>query len=119
MGRRAIKMVKPDLRTSVLILLILLPCISFGQRAGGTVAVDTRTTKGEEIPYVCVTVVPEGGNPIFHKSDRRGRVRVGNLPPGKYRVIAKAEGYVAEKKEITINDGVAAVQFDLQPRVQR
>jgi hypothetical protein len=78
--------------------------------------IEVRSAAGAAIRNVCITVVPSKGDPLFYKTDSHGRLKVENLTEGKYRVVARADGFVAEKREITMGVDGSTVEFNLRPK---
>ena len=55
------------------------------------------------------------GHPFFAMTDKDGRYRIENVPPGPYGVIAWNEGTSSETRPITVPDGgVAELDFTLR-----
>jgi Carboxypeptidase regulatory-like domain len=75
-----------------------------------------RDERGAPIKNACVTLVPREGEILFRQTDGKGRVRIGRLTRGQYRVTAKSDGYAAQKKEVSIGASEETVSFSLQPR---
>ena len=100
--------------------MLLSGGLSLAQQANDpSLWVEVRDERGVPLKNACVTVVPREGEILFRKADGRGRVRIKRLTRGQYRVTAKVDGYVAQKKEVLM--GAAGTQgetvsFSLQPR---
>jgi uncharacterized membrane protein len=62
-----------------------------------------------------VTVIPKEGEILFSKADGKGRIRFKGVTKGKYRVVVKADGYQAQKREVNVGEAWT-VDFSLQPR---
>jgi hypothetical protein len=82
-------------------------------RTPGALLIEVKSLSGTAISDACVTVVPRSGTPVFRKADGKGRVKLTGLPPGKYRVTAKSEGFQLEKKEVEVGDNTAEIEFRL------
>jgi hypothetical protein len=105
---------------SIIFALLLSGGMAFAQDGGGSIIVAVKGATGRPLKHACVTLVPREGEIIFRKADDKGRVEVKRLTPGSYRVIAKVDGYEAQKREVTLRASAAeSVAFLLQPRGQR
>jgi hypothetical protein len=98
------------------IFLILSSTLLFSSvqaRTPGVLLIDVKSLDGAAVRGACVTIVPRSGAPVFRKADGKGRVKLADLPAGKYRITAKSEGFELEKKEVEIGDNGAEVEFRL------
>jgi hypothetical protein len=87
------------------------------RHARNEVVVKVSDTGGVPLKHACVTLVPKEGEIIFRNADGKGVVTVKDLEPGKYRVTAKVEGFVAQKQEITVGEsGSYQVSFSLDAK---
>ena len=104
-----------------IILLLFLGCVdaSLAQDNDGAVIVEVVDMAGQPVKYACITLVPKSGDIVFRKADRRGRVRVGKLRKGNYRVVVKVDGYKAQKKNVAVTKARDTVAFVMQPRIDR
>lgn len=85
--------------------------------ARNEVVVRVSDSGGKALKRACVTLVPKEGEVIFRNADSRGVVTLKDLEPGKYRVTAKVEGFVAEKQEIMVGEsGSYVVTFSLDAK---
>ncbi len=88
-----------------------------GERA---LTVEIVNQDGRPVKNACVTFVPKSGEVVFRNSDRRGKVKLKKLAPGSYRVVVKADGYVAQKKEVEVRGEPETVAFSMHaPREHR
>jgi len=101
-----------------LIVLCLLASFAVSARhARNEVVVKVADSGGHPLKRACVTLVPKEGEIIFRNADGKGVVTLKDLSPGKYRVTAKVEGFVAEKQEITVGEsGSFVVTFSLDAK---
>jgi hypothetical protein len=106
------------LRSAVLVAVTLLVLAGSALAAEG-LRVETRVEISVADQYeriirdACITLVPEYGDVLFGKSNRSGKVRWAGISPGRYRVVVKVEGFVAEKREVVLNEGENFVSFSL------
>jgi hypothetical protein len=97
-----------------LALLIVTPA-AFGQGVRSLI-VSVEDTEGRPLKNACITFVAPEGPIIFRKADARGRVRLKDLPAAGGRVIAKVDGYEAQKQSVNLKTETETVVFRLQPR---
>jgi Carboxypeptidase regulatory-like domain len=106
-------------RKSVALILLCL-VLSFAveaRHARNVVIVKVSDKSGRPLKRACVTLVPKEGEIIFRNADGKGVVTVKDLEPGKYRVTAKVEGFVAEKQELMVGEsGAYQVTFSLDAK---
>ncbi|MBV9210273.1 MAG: carboxypeptidase regulatory-like domain-containing protein [Acidobacteria bacterium] len=102
---------------ALILLCLLLSSAIEARHARNVVVVKVLDFSGKPLKHACVTLVPKEGEIIFRNADGKGVVTVKDLEPGKYRVTAKVEGFVAEKQEITIEEsGSYLVMFSLDAK---
>jgi hypothetical protein len=103
---------------AVVVALIILCGVSLTaqESRAGWLRVEVTNTEGQPLRRACVTIVPREGDVLFRYADRDGKVKFKGLQPGSYRVVVRVDGYTAQKKEITINEGAETIAFSLQPR---
>ena len=107
---------KHRLPIAAVILLLLASSAMFAQQSGNGLIVEVTDDAGRPLKYACVTVIPKEGEIIFRKADKSGKVKLKGIAPGNYRVVAKVEGYEAQKRQVTIGAAFETVAFALQPR---
>jgi hypothetical protein len=118
-GRRGLALVREKIfvrkKSVALILLCLMMSFAIEARhARNEVTIKVLDFSGKPLKHACVTLVPKEGEIIFRNADSKGVVTVKDLEPGKYRVIAKVEGFAAAKQEITVEEsGSHLVLFSL------
>jgi hypothetical protein len=97
---------------------ILLVCASimFAQTSGNGLVVEVNDAEGRPLKNACVTVIPKEGDITFRKADKNGKVRLKGIVPGNYRVVAKVDGYTAQKKQVVVGQTLETVAFSLLPR---
>lgn len=123
MGRRAAALVR-IMRAIKNILVaasafLLMSGAALSQGSGDySFLVSIRNASGEPIKNACVSFIPKTGEILFRKADKRGQVHLVKLSPGEYRIVVKVDGYVAQKKEVTLDSGEEAVAFMLESRTQ-
>jgi hypothetical protein len=88
----------------------------FAQSRDTSLRVGVKSDSGAVVKRACITVVRQDREIYFTHTNAKGRVDFDSLPPGKYRVIAKADGFEAEKREIVIGSDRTDVEFSLRPR---
>lgn len=81
--------------------------------------VSIKNASGQPVRNACVSFIPKDGEILFRKADKHGQVRLIKLSPGAYRIVVKVDGYVAQKKEVTLASSVEDVAFTLEPRTER
>jgi len=74
-----------------------------------------------EVPYYCSLHPSERGtifvapSPWFATADAHGEIRIGDVPPGRYRLHVWGEGVQAPPREIRVRQGeVAALDVDVR-----
>lgn len=85
------------------------------QDGGHALTIEVVNEEGQPVEDACVTFVPKSGEIVFRNSDRRGKVKLKKFAPGSYRVVVKADGYVAQKKEVVVGDEAETVAFSMRP----
>lgn len=101
---------------SVIICLLLLSGPILAQGGDDALLVQVREADGRPVKYACVTVIPKDGEILFHKADGKGRVKFRGVTKGSYRIVVKADGYQAQKREVAVEEGGKTVDFSMQPR---
>ncbi|HEY0004601.1 MAG TPA: carboxypeptidase-like regulatory domain-containing protein [Pyrinomonadaceae bacterium] len=108
-------MIKGRILSSIFALLLL--CVAaFSQHGDSAFVVEVRDASGQPVGYACVTLIPKEGEIVFRKADRKGQVRLNHIAAGRYRVVVKAAGYEAQKREVAFDGQAEAVAFTMQPR---
>ena len=98
-------------------LLLLAPCVGARAQGGANgLVVEVRNEEGRPLRNACVTVIPKEGEITFRKANGDGQVKLKKIVPGSYRVVVKVDGYEAQKRVISVGEGVERVAFSLQPR---
>ena len=101
------------------VALALLLCGGVAHAQGNSekwLLVQVTDVSGQPLRSACVTFVPREGEIVFRKADSRGRVRLKKPLAESYRVVVKADGYQAQKREVTLGSKGEMVSFTLQPR---
>ena len=99
--------------------VILLACASvLSAQTGGSngLVVEVTNAEGRPLKNACVTVIPKEGEITFRKADKNGKVKLKGIAPGSYRVVAKVDGYTAQKRQVEVGSQSETVAFSLQPR---
>jgi len=95
-------------------LIATMPLVVFAQGARSLV-VSVQDADGRPLKNACITFVTPDGPIVFRKADARGRVKFKDLPAQNGRVIARVDGYEAQKQSVSLVN-TDAVTFRLQPR---
>lgn len=95
-------------------IAIMSPVVS-GQGGTRSLVVSVQDAEGRPLKNACITFVTPDGPIIFRKADTRGRVKLKDLP-AQGRVIARVDGYEAQKQSVTLMNETETVTFRLQPR---
>ena len=98
-----------------LITFAMLAPLAFGQGRAKSLLVSVQDAQGRPLKHACVTFVPKDGAIIFRKADADGKVKLKDLPAQSGRVIAKVDGYGAQKQNVTLLTETESVNFRLQP----
>jgi archaellum component FlaG (FlaF/FlaG flagellin family) len=110
---------KRRINRAALFIIILLACASVlgAQTSNGNgLVVEVTNSQGRPLKNACVTVIPKEGEITFRKADKNGKVRLKGIAPGSYRVVAKVDGYTAQKKQVEVSSSASeTVAFSLQP----
>jgi uncharacterized membrane protein len=101
---------------SAILSLLLLGGVAAQEGGHDSLLVQVLEASGRPVKYACVTVIPKEGEIIFRKADGKGRVKLKNVMTGKYRIVVKADGYQAQKREVAVGADGEAVVFSMQPR---
>jgi hypothetical protein len=102
---------------SVILSLLLLGFAAFAQSSYDVLLVQVRDANGRPVKHACVTVIPHEGEVLFRKADGKGCARFKGVAVGQYRVVVKADGYQAQKQQVSFSGGdMWPVSFSLQPR---
>lgn len=109
-------MIKLKYLAGLVALLIMTP-VAFAQGARSLV-VSVQDAEGRPLKNACITFVAPEGPIIFRKADARGRVKLKDLTAQSGRVIAKVDGYEAQKQSVTLSTETETVTFRLQPRAR-
>jgi hypothetical protein len=107
---------KSKLPIATLFMLLLASSALFAQAGGSRLVIEVMSDEGKPLRNACVTVIPKEGEITFRKADKNGQVRLKGMTPGSYRVVVKVDGYVAQKKQVSIGQALETVAFSLQPR---
>ena len=79
-------------------MLCLLPRVAVAQGQASITGV-VLDPLGERIPNATVTLIGERGQTVEAKNDSEGRYQFPNLAPGRYQVLARADGFEAFTSE--------------------
>jgi hypothetical protein len=109
------------MRNLLIISTLVMTSMAVGltQSRDTSLRVGVRSNSGTAVKRACITVVRQDREIYFTHTDSKGRVSFEHLLPGNYRVIAKADGFEAEKREIVIGSDRTDVEFSLRPRGTR
>jgi hypothetical protein len=102
--------------SSAILNLSLLSFAAFAQGGDDSLLVQVRESNGRPVKYACVTVIPKDGEILFHKADAKGRVKFKGVTRGNYRVVVKADGYEAQKKQVYAAGSALTLDFSMEPR---
>jgi carboxypeptidase family protein len=102
-------------KCALIALMIVTPVVAFAQGARSLV-ISVQDAEGRPLKNACITFVTPDGPIIFRKADARGRVKLKDLPAHSGRVIAKVDGYEAQKQSVTLLSETETITFRLQPR---
>ncbi|MDX6613375.1 MAG: hypothetical protein QOD75_2561 [Blastocatellia bacterium] len=101
-------------KLAILVALIMTSVVfAQGERS---LVVSVEDAEGRPLKNACITFVGPEGPIIFRKADARGRVRLKDLPAAGGRVIAKVDGYTAQKQSVSLKTETETIIFRLQPR---
>ncbi|MGA9994466.1 MAG: carboxypeptidase-like regulatory domain-containing protein [Pyrinomonadaceae bacterium] len=100
-------------------VFLLMSGAAFSQSNGYSFLVSIKNASGQPIKNACVSFIPKEGEILFRKADKHGQVHLVKLLPGAYRIVVKVDGYVAQKREVTLSSSEEAVAFTLEPRTER
>ncbi len=101
---------------SSLLLLLSFAGTAYAQATGSVEGRITDASSGEPLAYANVVVQAEGVE-RGSSTDARGRYRIGDLPPGAYRLTVSIVGYAKESQRVIIEAGeVRTVDLQLTPR---
>jgi hypothetical protein len=101
---------------SIILCLLLLGVAAAQEGGDNSLVVRVQEAGGRPVKDACVTVIPKEGEIIFRKADGKGRVKLKKVLTGKYRIVVKADGYQAQKREVAVGADGEAVVFSMQPR---
>lgn len=99
-----------------LVVLVIVTPLAVGQGGAKSLLVAVQDAEGQPLKHACVTFIPRDGAIVFRKADARGRVKLKNLSAQVGRVIARVDGYEAQKQNVELLTGREVVTFRLQPR---
>jgi hypothetical protein len=107
---------KKSLRmTGALLLLMVMVSMAVAQ-GGRSLLITVEDIDGRPLKNACITFVTPDGPIFFRKADRRGRVKLKDLPAQSGRVIAKVDGYESQKQSVSLSSESETITFRLQPR---
>lgn len=100
----------------VLVAFTMVTPLAVGQGGARSLLVSVQDADGRPLKHACVTFIPSDGEIIFRKADARGRVKLKDLTAQSGRVVAKVDGYEAQKRNVTLLSEMEKVTFRLQSR---
>ncbi len=109
-------MVKVGKGALVLVALIMVTPLAVGQGGTRSLLIAVQDADGRPLKHACVTFIPKDGAIIFRKADARGRVKLKDLNAQSGRVVAKVDGYEAQRQNVTLLSETEKVTFRLQSR---
>ena len=99
-----------------LVALIMVVPLALGQSGARSLLVAVQDADGRPLKHACVTFIPKDGAIIFRKADAHGRVKLKDLAAQSGRLVAKVDGYEAQRQNITLLSETEKVTFRLQSR---
>jgi hypothetical protein len=107
--------VRPGLIVLVLCLISLFSTPASAQSTYSSIVGSVTDEQGGVLPGALVRVVnEETGLSREGTTNERGLYRVGNLPPGRYAVIAELQGFAAQRKEGVVLAMGSEISIDLR-----
>ena len=100
---------------ALLAFMLVTPMV-VGRGGARSLQVDVQDADGRPLKHACVTFIPKDGAIIFRKADARGRVKLKDLAAQSGRVVAKVDGYEAQKQNVTLLSETEQVTFRLVSR---
>ncbi|SRR6266550_1814711 len=99
-----------------LVALMMVTPLAVGQGGARSLLVAVQDADGRPLKHACVTFIPKDGAIIFRKADAYGRVKLKDLAAQSGRVVAKVDGYEAQRQNITLLSETEKVTFRLRSR---
>ena len=99
-----------------LVALLMVAPLAMGQGGARSLLVAVQDADGRPLKHACVTFIPKDGAIIFRKADAHGRVKLKDLAAQGGRVVAKVDGYEAQRQTVTLSSETEKVTFRLQSR---
>lgn len=99
-----------------LVALMMVTPMVVGQGGARSLLVAVQDADGRPLKHACVTFIPKDGAIIFRKADSHGRVKLKDLAAQSGRVVAKVDGYEAQRQNVTLLSETETVTFRLQSR---
>src|SRR5438132_14076127 len=101
---------------ALIVALIMVAPLALGQGGVRSLLVAVQDADGRPLKHACVTFIPKDGAIIFRKADAHGRVKLKDLAAQSGRVVAKVDGYEAQRQNVTLLSETEKVTFRLQSR---
>lgn len=90
--------------------------VALAQGGGRSLLVAVQDADGRPLKQACVTFIPKDGAIILRKADAHGRVKLKDLATQSGRLVARVDGYEAQRQNVTLLSETQSVTFRLQPR---
>lgn len=102
------------MKTFVLIVCLIIPCLCFGQRTAVKGSV-TDTLNHQQLSNTTIAVLQAKDSILrtFTRTDDGGKFSIRHLPPGKYLLLATAPGYADYVEAFTLADSTATAQVNV------
>ena len=105
-------------KASLLILLVLFGVLTSPLRAQQTGTVSgtlTNSLSGDVVPNALIVL--EGGSGTRQvRTGSDGKFSIPDVPPGSYHLIARADGYLPLRSELTVTGGLPSIRSANQSR---
>jgi carboxypeptidase family protein len=98
--------------STLFIIFVLLTIFASAQSQTGSLRGQVTDPSGAVVTDATVTATGPGGQTVSAKTNQAGNFEIGNLPPGKYAVSARAKGFTTyTQPEVVVTAG--QTQFDI------